>query len=165
MKRTIISVGIYLAAIVLANLMIVWFGPSVSIINAFLLIGLDLSLRDTLHDAWDGKGLWWKMLALICGGSAITVVLNWDALPIAIASAAAFLCSGLGDGLVYWRLRRRDFLVRSNSSNVVGAGIDSLIFPILAFGFPPLWGIVAGQFIAKVFGGAIWSWILMRKFK
>ena len=165
MKRTIISVGIYLAAIVLANLMIVWFGPSISIINAFLLIGLDLSLRDTLHDAWDGKGLWWKMLALICGGSAITVVLNWDALPIAIASSVAFLCSGIGDGLVYWRLRRRDFLVRSNSSNVVGAGIDSLIFPILAFGFPPLWGIVAGQFIAKVFGGGIWSWILMRKFK
>ena len=105
------------------------------------------------------------MLALICGGSAITVVLNWDALPIAIARSVAFLCSGIGDGLVYWRLRRRDFLVRSNSSNVVGAGIDSLIFPILAFGFPPLCGIVAGQFIAMVFGGGIWSWILMRKFK
>ena len=164
MKRTIISVGIYLAAIVLANLMIGWFGPSISIINAFLLIGLDLTLRDELHDQWK-DGLIWKMAVLIGSGSLITVVLNWDALPIAIASSVAFLCSGIGDGLVYWRLRRRDFLVRSNSSNVVGAGIDSLIFPILAFGFPPLWGIVAGQFIAKVFGGGIWSWILMRKFK
>ena len=100
-----ILVVIYLAAIVLANLLLLWFGPVASIYNAFILIGLDLSLRDKLHDHWDGKNLWMKMLALICGGSAITVALNWDALPIAIASSVAFLASGIGDAVVYSRLR------------------------------------------------------------
>ena len=59
-KQEAISVVIYLGAIVLANFMILWFGPAVSVINAFLLIGLDLSLRDRLHDAWgrDWSGKW-----------------------------------------------------------------------------------------------------------
>ena len=93
-----IAVITYLIAIVVANLTLLWFGPQAAIINAFLLIGLDLSLRDKLHDQWEGNHLWLKMLALICGGSAITVVLNWEALPIAIASATAFLAAGIGDG-------------------------------------------------------------------
>ena len=59
-KQEAISVVIYLGAIVLANFMILWFGPAVSVVNAFLLIGLDLSLRDRLHDAWGGdwSGKW-----------------------------------------------------------------------------------------------------------
>ena len=156
-----ISIGIYLAAIVVANLMLLWFGPVASIYNAFILIGLDLSLRDKLHDEWSGKHLWWKMLALICGGSAITITLNWDALPIALASATAFLLAGMGDSLVYWKLRGKKFLVRSNGSNVVGSAIDSIVFPTMAFGvFMP--EIILAQFAAKIAGGAIWSFIIIR---
>ena len=151
---------IYLSAIVSANLLIIWFGPAVSILNAFFLIGLDLSLRDRLHDLWKGEGLWWKMLALICGGSAITVLLNYEALPIALASATAFLASGIGDALTYHRLRDRSFMVRATGSNVTGSLIDSLVFPIMAFGFPPLWGIVLGQLVAKIGGGAVWAFLL-----
>jgi len=84
-----ISVFIYLLAVVLANMIILWFGPQAAIITAFLFIGLDLTLRDKLHDQWQGKHLWLKMLALICGGSAISIALNWDALPIALASAVS----------------------------------------------------------------------------
>ena len=154
-----ILVVIYLAAIVLANLLLLWFGPVASIYNAFILIGLDLSLRDKLHDHWDGKNLWVKMLALICGGSAITVALNWDALPIAIASSVAFLASGIGDAVVYSRLRKFRFLVRANGSNVAGSALDSVIFPTMAFGvFMP--EIILGQFLAKIGGGAIWSFVI-----
>jgi len=153
---------IYLVAIVIANLMLLWFGPVASIYNAFILIGLDLSLRDKLHDQWHGNNLWLKMLLLICGGSAITVVLNWDALPIALASATAFLVSGVGDALVYSRLRQHKFLVRSNGSNVAGSALDSVIFPTMAFGvFMP--EIILGQFAAKIAGGAIWSYIIFKK--
>ena len=60
-----IAVYIYLAAIVVANISLLSFGPVASIFNAFILIGLDLSLRDKLHDEWKGRHLWWKMLALI----------------------------------------------------------------------------------------------------
>ena len=154
-----ILVVIYLAAIVLANLLLLWFGPVASIYNAFILIGLDLSLRDKLHDHWDGKNLWMKMLSLICGGSAITVTLNWDALPIAIASSVAFLASGIGDAVVYSRLRKFRFLVRANGSNVAGSALDSVIFPTMAFGvFMP--EIILGQFLAKIGGGAIWSFVI-----
>tara|TARA_R100001594_G_scaffold127321_1_gene164959 strand:- start:33 stop:512 length:480 start_codon:yes stop_codon:yes gene_type:complete len=152
---------IYLVAIVLANLTLLLFGPTASIFNAFILIGLDLSLRDKLHDQWHGKNLWLKMLALICGGSAITVALNWDALPIAIASATSFLASGIGDALLYAKLRNYKFLIRSNGSNVAGSALDSVIFPTMAFGvFMP--EIIIGQFVAKIGGGAVWSFILSK---
>ena len=154
-----IAVIVYLAAIVSANLSLIFFGPAASIFNAFILIGLDLSLRDRLHDQWKGRHLWLKMLALICGGSAITIALNWDALPIALASATAFLLAGIGDALVYSKLRGKIFLVRSNGSNLAGSAIDSVVFPTMAFGvFMP--EIILGQFVAKLAGGGIWSWIL-----
>lgn len=151
--------GIYLLAIVSANLTLVVFGPAFSIINAFLFIGLDLTLRDRLHEAWGNQGLIWKMPTLITIGSAITILMNLEALQIAIASAVAFWVSSLADALVYSRLKGKDYYLRVNGSNVVGAGIDSLIFPVMAFG-SFAWLIFLGQFSAKVFGGAIWSWLL-----
>ena len=158
-----IAVITYLIAIVVANLTLLWFGPQAAIINAFILIGLDLSLRDKLHDQWHGTNLWLKMLALISGGSIITIALNWEALPIAIASSTAFLVAGIGDALLYMRLRKYRFLIRSNGSNIAGSALDSVIFPTMAFGvlMPE---IILGQFVAKVAGGAIWSFILQKTY-
>ena len=48
-------VFIYLLAVVLANMIILWLGPLAAVITAFLFIGLDLTLRDKLHDQWHGK--------------------------------------------------------------------------------------------------------------
>lgn len=153
---------LYLGAIVLANLSLLWFGPVASIVNAFVLIGLDLSLRDYLHESWKGKQLWLKMFALICSGSVITILLNVDALQIAIASATAFAVSAFGDAVVYQYLQKKSYLWRVNGSNVAGSALDSLIFPTLAFGalMPE---IVIGQFLAKLLGGGAWS-LLLRKF-
>jgi hypothetical protein len=158
-----ILVFIYLLAVVLANMLILWLGPQAAVITAFLFIGLDLSLRDKLHDQWHGEQVWWKMLALICGGSAISIVLNWDALPIALASATAFLAAGVGDALVYAGLRKKRFMIRANGSNVAGSAIDSIVFTTLAFGvFMP--EIVLGQFVAKFIGGFLWSLVLQKYF-
>ena len=62
-------IGAYLAAIVAANLSVATFGPAVSVANAFVFIALDLSSRDRLHEAWTGRGLAWRMAALIASGS------------------------------------------------------------------------------------------------
>ena len=152
-------VGLYLVAIVAANLTIVWFGPKVTIINAFLFIGLDLTARDGLHDAWKGKRLWPKMFALIATGSLLSWILNKDAGQIAVASFVAFACAGLVDAIVYHWLGGYPRWLRINGSNVPSAAVDSLVFPTLAFGgFMPL--ITLGQFAAKVAGGFIWSLVL-----
>ncbi len=149
------AVILYLAAIVSANLLILEFGPSVSILNAFFLIGLDLSLRDYLHECWK-ENLKRNMALLICVGSGLTILLNLNALQIAMASAAAFGISALLDALVYHKLLNHPYLVRSNSSNLLGSLTDSILFPVLAFGGFPVW-IIAGQFAAKLMGGFIWS--------
>jgi hypothetical protein len=159
----IVLVALYLTAIVVANLLVAQFGPAITVFNAFVLIALDLTARDRLHDAWHGKHLWRNMALLVGAGSLLSALLNVNALPIAIASFAAFALSGVADTVVYTLLSKHSRFVRMNGSNLVSAAVDSLVFPILAFGFPPLWGIVIGQYLAKTVGGAIWSWVLTRR--
>lgn len=155
------AVVLYLAAIVAANLSVNAFGPSVVVVNAFLLIGLDLSLRDVLHERWQHRHLTLKMSALILAGSTLSWVIDRDAGRIAIASAVAFGAAGVADAFVYWLARRSSRLTRMNASNSVSAAVDSLLFPTIAFGgFMPL--ITAGQYLAKVVGGAVWAWLLNR---
>lgn len=153
---------LYLAAIIAANLTIAMFGPAVSILNAFLFIGLDLTARDKLHEAWRGRHLWLKMTALIAAGSILSWLLNRNAGPIAIASFVAFASAAAVDAIVYQWLGGYPRWLRVNGSNVPSAAVDSLIFPALAFGWPLLWPIVAGQFLAKIAGGFIWSLVLYR---
>jgi uncharacterized PurR-regulated membrane protein YhhQ (DUF165 family) len=160
METIVIYIFMYLLAIVLANLTVVWFGPGVTIVNAFLFIGLDLTARDKLHDIWHGRHLWPKMAALIATGSALSWLLNRGAGQIAIASMAAFGAAAIVDAVVYHALKGESRIVRINGSNVPSALVDSLIFPTLAFGgFLPL--IVLGRFVAKVGGGFVWSRILV----
>ncbi|MBP7997820.1 MAG: VUT family protein [Chloroflexi bacterium] len=149
---------LYLVAIMLANLSVAAFGPTVVIINAFLFIGLDLTARDHLHDAWRGNKLLPKMIALIASGSILTWVLNRDAGQIALASFVAFAAAASIDTVVYHLLGKYPRWLRINGSNVPSSLVDSLVFPTLAFG-AFLWPIVLGQFIAKVFGGFVWSLI------
>ena len=151
-----LAIVIYAAAMTLANLSIAHFGPWVSPINAFVLIGLDLALRDWLRCRLKA----WQMLALICAAGALTYALNPAAGKIAIASSAAFTAAALVDWATFARLRG-SWLMRANGSNVAGAAVDSLIFQTLAFG-ALMPHIVALQFIAKVAGGAAWAWALSR---
>ncbi|MBK8989784.1 MAG: VUT family protein [Chloroflexi bacterium] len=151
-----IYVVMYLVAIVLANLTVAAFGPNMVIINAFLFIGLDLTARDRLHDAWRGNRLFVKMAALIAVGSLLSWVLNRNAGQIALASFVAFAAAATVDAVVYHVLGKYPRWLRINGSNIPSALVDSLVFPTLAFGaFLP--SIVLGQFIAKVLGGFVWS--------
>ena len=150
------AILIYAAAMTLANLSIAHFGPWVSPINAFVLIGLDLALRDWLHVRLKA----WQMLALIVAAGVLTYALNPAAGKIAVASSAAFTAAALVDWLTFARLRG-SWLFRANGSNVAGAAVDSLIFPTLAFG-ALMPHIVLMQFLAKVCGGAIWAALLAR---
>jgi queuosine precursor transporter len=156
-----IYVVMYLVAIVLANLSVAAFGPGVAIVNAFLFIGLDLTARDHLHDAWRGRRLLPKMAALIGAGSLLSWLLNREAGQIALASFVAFAAAGTVDAFVYHLLGSYPRWLRINGSNVPSALVDSLVFPTLAFG-AFLWTIVLGQFLAKTTGGFVWSLFFRR---
>jgi hypothetical protein len=146
----------YLVAIILANLTVALYGPGMAIINAFLFIGLDLTARDRLHDAWRGDKLLPKMAALIAAGSILSWLLNRNAGQIALASFVAFAAAATVDAIVYHLLGKYPRWLRINGSNIPSAFVDSLVFPTLAFGgFMP--AIVFGQFIAKTLGGFVWS--------
>ncbi len=154
-------VVIYLVAIVAANLSVAYFGPASTIVNAFVLVGLDLTTRDGLHELWQGRTFLPKMGLLIVVGSVITVFLNWGALQIAVASTVAFFAAALVDTAVYSMLHERVKLVKSNGSNLFSSFVDSALFPTIAFGlFMPQ--IIIGQFVAKFVGGFLWSLVFHR---
>lgn len=152
----ILAIIVYAAAMIAANMTVAAFGPWVSPINAFVLIGLDLALRDWLHVRLKV----WQMATLIASTGLLTFALNPAAGVIAVASACAFSAAALADWLTFARLRGT-WLYRSNGSNVAGAAVDSLIFPTIAFG-ALMPHIVALQFVAKVAGGFVWSLVISK---
>lgn len=163
-----ISVLLYLASVVVANLAVSKFGPPAVIPVSFLLIGFDLTLRDRLHDSWNHKNLWSKMALLIGSGSVLSVLINWDSALVALASFLAFVSSGLVDTVVYQLLTGHSKAIRVNVSNIFSAAVDSMVFlgvalgPILGLG-SILYSLILAQIITKILGGFIWSIILYRK--
>lgn len=151
----IILCFIYIAAICAANFSVHVFGPVSTPINAFLLIGLDFVIRDKLHEK---IGII-KMLILIAIAGIISFAINPATDMIAIASVSAFALAALTDATVYQSLIKKTWLVKSNGSNLASSAVDSIVFPLIAFGAFMPW-VVFGQFAAKVFGGVAWSWIL-----
>jgi hypothetical protein len=150
---------LYLCAIVAANLITAWQGPWITPYTAFVFIGLDLTAKDRLQDKWTRNGLVWRMGLLILAGSALSWLLNRQAGRIALASFVAFAVSSAIDTVIY-ALVRGERWRRVGWSNLGGAVSDSLIFPAVAFGWPPDPAIVYGQMAAKVAGGLFWSLVL-----
>lgn len=171
-RTTPFLVGAYLGAIVLANLTVAlapadW-RASVVLLNSFVLIALDLTAGDRLHEAWRGRGLVWRMALLILAGSALSYALNGAAGPVALASLAAFALSAMSDRLTYAALDRYSWHVRVNGSNTVSALIDSAVFlsglalaGLLPWPSVPI--LIAGQWLAKVCGGFFWSIVLRKR--
>jgi hypothetical protein len=152
-----IAVGVYVIAIVAANFLVSIFGPVVTPINAFVFIGLDLALRNWLNLKLNK----WQMGAMIFGTGVISYLLNDTMQIIAIASAVSFTLASLTDWFVFNKISG-EWMKRANISNIVGALVDSLVFPTIAFGslMPE---IVALQFVAKVSGGFVWTYLLRKK--
>lgn len=151
--------AIYIAVICAANLLVAHFGPWITPINAFVLVGLDMVLRDILHERY---GLIRSVILSAVAG-VISYAINPAAGIIAIASVVAFVAASVANAWVYQLLISKPWLKKSNAGNIAAAAVDSGLFPVIAFGaFMP--GIVIGQFIAKVGGGFVWS-MLLRKLR
>jgi len=150
----------YLVAIVMANLMVTWFGTIAVLPAGFLLVGLDITGRDYLHEAWK-KNRWLKMALLITAGSLLSWLINRNSERVAVASFLAFAGAGIVDTLTYTVLRKSRFLIRVNGSNLFSSFTDSALFLTIAFGaFMP--ALVLSQFAAKIAGGFVWSLVLKK---
>lgn len=164
--KTTGACALILAAVIAANLISSHYGPSASIYNAFFLVGLALTFKDYLYDAW-GRNRVRNTALLIAAGSILSyLAARWFAgstppsvvRDIALGSFCAYAISEGFDTLVYALLHDRPWLERSNTSNIVGAFLDSSVFVLIAFGWA--WPIVFGQFCAKVAGGYVWSLVI-----
>lgn len=150
-----LAIAIYAAAMIAANIIVAAFGPWVMPINGFFLIGLDLALRDWLHVRLRPL----QMGALILATGVLTYLLNPAAGMIAVASATSFAAASLVDWTVFLRMPGTWFQ-RSASSNVAGAVIDSLMFPLIAFGSL---SVAPALLVAKIAGGTFWAWVMSRR--
>lgn len=147
----------YLCGLVAANTAIGIFGPWVSPIGAFLFIGLDLTLRDVLHM----RVGWASSFVLTLAASLVSYCVNPSSSAIAVASSVSFLVAGVVDLVVFKSLFHRGALPAVAGSNLSSSIIDSLVFPLLAFGvFMP--GVTFMQMLAKVVGGMLWFFMLCK---
>lgn len=162
--KTRLLIAAYIVANTAANLILVatpieW-RATASILIACTFVALDITSRDRLHDIWHGDRR--KIGMLIGCGALLSALINYAAWPVAVASCVAFALSGATDTAVYHWLRLQTWYTRSNGSNIASSFVDSAVFLGLAglFGIFPIAAIpiaFAGQFFAKVIGGAIWS--------
>ena len=157
MKKLII-IAVYILSVVLANLSASHFGIWVTPINAFLLIGLEITVRDLLHERLNHL----QLIGVVLVAGVASYVLNADTQNIALASFLAVVVSCFVDYFVFKRTKG-SWLKKSNTSNVFSSATDSLIFPTVAFGSFNL-GVVLLQFILKLSGGFLWS-LLINKLK
>lgn len=154
-------IACYLLAAVGANLSVAALGPGALWATALLLIPFDLTARDVLHDRWHGRGLLPRMSALVAAGSLLSMLASQSSARVAAASFCAFAVAGLVDCCVYSAAGRRSRMVRMNLSNVASALVDSIAFPLVAWGLVDV-GLSGTQWATKVVGGLLWSVVLRR---
>ena len=101
------------------------------------------------------------MGGLIATASIVSYAINPATGMIAFASLAAFSLSMVADAAAYQYLKGKEWIVRANGSNIGGSAVDSIVFPTIAFGGLMI-EIVLLQFVAKVAGGFVWSFLLKK---
>lgn len=170
MERTVRSlkpehmlIATFLGAIVVANLAVAHFGQPALVVTAFVLIPFDLVARDVLHERWkaDERGVFYRMLGLVLAGAVLTVALNWGAAQIAVASVLAFTFATATNAIMFEKLQVAR-LTRMNISNLGAAIVDSIAFPVVAFGLANVsWTLSASQAGSKFVGGLVFSSIFV----
>lgn len=161
-----VLVGLYLTAIVSANLFVERWGQRGLVLTAFLLIPFDLVNRDALQQRWQGRGLLLRLVLLTGAGSILTVLFSHSAARIAAASCIAFLAASTVDSIVFQLLLARPRLVRINSATVASSLVDSMVFPVVAFGVHHVsLSLCLAQAGSKILGGLAWSILLLPLFR
>lgn len=138
----------YLAALVLANLLVFHAGQVALLFTGLVLVPFDFAVRVRLQEAWAGVGLWGRLAGLMVVGGILTVVTVPGSHRIALASVSAFLVGSAAGAIVYAALEAYGRTLARFSSLAVMAIADSLVFPNLAFDAVSQ-GLIVGQAVMK----------------
>jgi len=161
MHKTVYCVVFYLAAILMANGLVSYFGQEALPFTSFFLIPFDLLARDVLHEEWkDDIFLWTKMTSLIIGGAILSYVTSIATPAVSFASGVSFLLMGMTNAFVYFLMMRAPRMIRMNVSNLFAAIVDSLVFPLLAFGTIVI-SLSVAQAVSKTAGGFFWTLLFL----
>jgi uncharacterized PurR-regulated membrane protein YhhQ (DUF165 family) len=158
----VIKISIYLAAFVLSNFIVLWFGSVGLIFTALFLIPFDFVMRCIFHETWKGFELIAKMTILVFAAGILSYLINYETHKIAIASIVGFSCAQIVAGLFYQLAIKKSYFIKVNGSDSVGILIDSILFQLVAFNFVNF-EITISQFLLKITGGLFWYWILFKK--
>jgi hypothetical protein len=158
--KTPLIILLYLVALIVANLTISVFGENGFYVVGFLLIPIDMLLRDILHERWkDNISI--RMGGLIALGGVLTWLLNTDTLIIGIASVSAFTASMVVNTWIYQRMFGSSRVTKMNVSNFFASIVDSSVFILIFFGFD--WKIILIQSLIKFSGGFIFTLLFKKK--
>ncbi len=164
MKIRFYLIGVYLAAFVAANLLVKYFGPYGLWFSSLFLIPFDFVCRCVFNELWKGFELVAKLAILTVCSCIVTVLINGDAINIAKASMAGFVCAQIIATVFYQLLIKKGYMTKVNLTDLVAISADSVIFQIVAFGVFN-WKVTLGQILIKGIGGLIWFYIIFSKFK
>lgn len=158
----IMCVILFVGIMALSNLAIAHFGPWFLPVTAFVGVGISLVSRDYLHDVWHDYrgGFWPRMLGMVAAAALLSYAVDQSAGLIALASVCALTSAALSETIVFQAVFRSRWMVRSNVSSVVGALVDSLVFPLVAFGIGGVegfWLLVLTQAATKTVGAFVWT--------
>lgn len=132
------------------------YGPIALPFTGAVLIPLDMTARNVLHELWRGGYLFVKMGVLIAAGATVSFATGGSSQAVSVASFVAFASAGAADSVTYQWLVSRPAMVKMNASNAVASVVDSVLFPLIAFGYISL-PIMAAQATLKFTGGLVWS--------
>lgn len=163
-NRNFIFVSLYFVALIASNLIVQALGPTGIWIASFFLIPFDFVCRCIFHETWKGWKLIRNLLLLTIASSAVTILLNHDAIRIAIASVCAIVGVQVVAGGAYQLFKKESYFIKVNLSDLVAVIVDSIVFQLIAFSVFD-WHITAGQIVIKFAGGLLWYFILFRIIK
>lgn len=162
--RTGIFIALFLIALTAANLIVKYFGAHGLWISSFILIPFDFVCRCIFHETWKGWKLVVNLFVLTIWAALITIIFNYHAIYIAVASIAGFISAQIGAGIFYqWRLKKKEssWFIKINVSDAIAICFDSVVFQYIAFSFFN-WTVMIGQIGIKILGGLLWYAILFK---
>ena len=155
-----VSMGIYIAAVLVANYTATWFIPlplfgMVSV--GTMVFGITFTQRDRVHRY--GRGPVYLMILVAAVGMVLESLFLGVEWRIILASFIAIVLSEAADTEVYHKLLHRSWIQRVAGSNLVSIPLDSVLFNLIAFlgVFKPsmLVAIIFGEIVVKFTTGAL----------